>query len=113
MMAARPLVVGFAALAGCVSAGSPDEFRLTAEQLNGAWGPVMARAWREAEADGIDPLWDPVPRFSDATCRWIEPGSKALCRYRASRGFQRPGHEHWVDEEGELHLTETGWDFGY
>jgi hypothetical protein len=104
------------ALAGCAAGASGRaEFSLAADQLNGAWGAVMARAYRDAANQGVDPLWDPVPpRFSAATCRWIEPGRKAHCRYRVARGLQRPGSaRHWVDEQADLYVTETGWDFGY
>ena len=82
--------------------------------MNGAWGAVMAREMREAAEQGLDPLWDPTPpRFSASACRWLEPERKALCRYRVSRGLLRPGQEpRWIDEEGELYLTETGWTFG-
>lgn len=110
----KPLIMTLAALAGCAGVAGRGEFRLTADEMNGAWGAVMARAWREAAEQGIDPLWDPVPpRFSGAVCRWLEPERKARCRYRVARGLRRPGQEpRWVDEEGELYRTETGWDFG-
>lgn len=113
---------GLPALAACATpavcappADERGEFRLTAVQVNGAWGSVLARAYRQAEVDGVDPLWDPVPpTFSGATCRWIEPEVKAHCRYRVARGFVRPGQERrQVDEEANLYLTATGWDFGY
>ena len=106
---------GLPALAGCATpVGHRGEFHLTADQVNGAWVPVMVRAERQAEAYGIDPLLLMPPSFSSATCRWIKPQVKALCRYRVARGPVRPGRERWqVDEEAELDWTETGWDFGY
>ncbi|MGZ8348710.1 MAG: hypothetical protein ACXWUX_00025 [Allosphingosinicella sp.] len=107
-------ICGLAALAGCASAADRGEFRLTADQISGAWGPVLARAQAQAQTEGNDPLWHLSPRFSGALCRWIEPGRKALCRDRVSRGFYRPGSERvWEDEAAELYLTEWGWDFGY
>jgi hypothetical protein len=115
MRIAGPLAIcGLAALAGCTSIADRGTFHLTAEQVSGAWSHVMVRAQLEAEEQGLSPLWDPQgPYFSGAACRWIEPGRKALCRYRVSRGPYRPGRERqWVDEEGELYLTEMGWDFG-
>ena len=114
MRIAMPIMIcGFSALAGCAGVAGRGEFHLTADQVNGARGAVMARAWRDAEEQGVDPLWNPEPRFSGATCRWIEPGRKAHCRYRVSRGIERPGAERsWADAEGTLYLTERGWDFG-
>ena len=108
-------ILAFAVLAGCGGLAGRGDFRLTAEQVNRAWGAVMAREMRDAAAQGIDPLWDlRPPAFSGAACRWIEPHRRALCRYRVSRGFPRPGRERqWVDEKAELYLNETGWDFGY
>lgn len=106
-------LVSICALAGCAGVAGNRPFQLTAEQVNGAWGAVMAREQRQAAADGVDPLWDPPPSFSAAECRWIEPGRKARCRYRVARGFPRTGRaRHSVAEEAELYLTETGWDFG-
>lgn len=107
---------GLAALAGCAgTAVQRDEFHLTADQVNSAWGVVMARAHRDAAEQGIDPLWDPVPpSFSGATCRWVEPGRQALCRYSVARGHARPGSERQqVTEEASLYLSEAGWHFGY
>lgn len=104
------------ALAGCVApGGSGERFRLTSQQMGEAWAGVLVRAHREAAEQGIDPLWDPrPPGFSAATCRWVVPGQKALCRYRVARGLARPGHDRpsaW--EEAELQLTGGRWDFAY
>src|SRR4051794_26189830 len=107
------ILVLICALAGCATMAEGRAFPLSAEQVSGGWSRVVVRAWREAEAQGIDPLWDPLPRFSAAQCRWLEPGRKAHCRYRVSRGLRRPGHEPaWIDEEADLYLTDRGWDFG-
>ena len=115
MRVSRPLTIcGLAALAGCAGVGERRSFQLTADEVNGAWSLVMVRAQIEAEEQGLSPLWDPQPPiYSGAACRWIEPGRRARCNYRVSRGLHRPGQERrWVDEEGELHLIDGRWDFG-
>ena len=107
------MILLFGGLAGCATAADRRAFQLTAEQVNGAYSRVIVRAMREAEAQGIDPLWNQSPLFSAAQCRWLEPERKAHCRYRVSRGLRRPGHEPaWLDEEADLYLTDQGWDFG-
>jgi hypothetical protein len=107
------LLISLLGLAGCAGVTGGRPFHLTAEQVNGAWGAVWARELRQAEAEGTSPFWNPPPSYSAAECRWLEPGRKARCRYRVARGYHRPGGaRHWVAEEGELYLTETGWDFG-
>lgn len=115
MRVTRPLTIyGLALLAGCAGVADRRAFQLTAEQVNGAWSLVEARAWRDAQEQGLNPFWGPqLTVHSGATCRWIEPGRRALCRYRVSRGLHRPGQERrWVDEEGELYLIDGRWDFG-
>ncbi|HKR24657.1 MAG TPA: hypothetical protein VJS15_05325 [Allosphingosinicella sp.] len=108
------MLCGLAALAGCAGVGHHPAFHLTADQVNGAWSLVMVRAQMEAEEQGLSPLLDPWPPvYSGAACRWIEPGRRARCRYRVSRSIQRPGQERrWVDEEGELYLSDGRWSFG-
>ena len=113
-------ICALAALAGCASVAGPDEFPLTADQLNAAWENDES-AWRRQETpdereqreQAIDPGGFLSLRvFSAATCRWIERDRTAFCRYRTSRGVPPPGHQRsWTDESGELYLTKAGWSF--
>jgi hypothetical protein len=114
MKVAGLMLGGLAALAGCAAIAGPSGFRLTSEQVSGAWGLSLARAQMEAEEQGLSPLWDPwPPAYSGASCRWIEPGRKARCRYRVSRGpYRRGSVRRWADDEAEFYLREGRWDLG-
>lgn len=100
-----------AALAGCVHSGGRREFRLSGDEMLAAWAAVVGRAQVQAQQEGVDPLWDPPPRFGSATCTSIETGRKAHCRLLKWQRYssQGPG----VVVEADLYKTEDGWDFGY
>ncbi|MEA2207272.1 MAG: hypothetical protein QOE77_4048 [Blastocatellia bacterium] len=114
MRIAGVMIGGLAALAGCAAIGGPVPFQLTADQVNGAGSLALARAQIEADEQGLSPLWDPQPPvYSAASCRWIEPGRRARCRYRVQRGIHRPGSVRpWVEEQSEMYLTDGRWGFG-
>jgi hypothetical protein len=100
------------ALGGCAGFGGPGSFRLSADEVQAAWRRSLQPEEREAERAGTYPAGLIGPFFSEARCRWTEPGRKAACRYRISRGMTRPGSErHWTDDGAELVRTEDGWSF--
>jgi hypothetical protein len=108
----------FAALAGCASLPGADAFRLSAGQVNAAWGRAESE-WRlnaqarEGDEEGTDPYRAmSAAIFSAASCRWTERGRAADRRYRVSRGSPRSGRErHWVEESGTLYRDAAGWSF--
>ncbi|MDV3457345.1 hypothetical protein RZN05_10160 [Sphingomonas sp. HF-S4] len=100
-----------AAVTGCVHNDGRGKFRLSEDEMLAAWVSVAGRAQAQAQQEGVEPLWNPPPRFGSAVCTWIEFGRKAHCSYLkwprySSRG---PG----IPEEADLYKTEDGWDFGY
>lgn len=113
MLVSRLVTISaLAALVGCAGSTRPAEFRLAADQIAQAWRSGMQQEEREAEAQGTYPPGLAGPFFSAATCRWVEPGRRALCRYRVSRDVPGRNRErHWVAETAELSLTAAGWSF--
>lgn len=95
-------------------------FKLPASALHQAESRLWVQAVRDAEEQGVDPLWLPPPRYSDADCRWIQPGKEARCRYRVDRHYIRTVAQHGrtiergggLLEEATLYRTEDGWSFG-
>jgi uncharacterized membrane protein len=101
-------------LVGCVEAtSSHHEFTIAADEIRAAWVKQLYSAMREAEIEGTEPFWLPMPSFSDARCRWTKPSHEALCRYAQSiRPSQQP---RLTGKEAERSVLKTaeGWDFGF
>lgn len=98
---------------GCMGTRGGHEFTIPAAEIGAAWAKVQSQEMRQARDDGTEPLWHPMPSFSDAHCKWTNVGREAACRYAQSiRPSQKP---HYSSREAVSRVMKRadGWDFGF
>lgn len=102
-------VLSAVSLMGCTSSAT-TQFHVSARQMSEAWSKVVGRDMARFGEQGVEPLMNPTPRFSNARCRWVAARKEAFCRYRKLR---QPNGGTWEDTESRLVQDQNGWDFGY